>query len=70
LLAVPVIHKNGFTLTISAKLNRLGEKRTDEPRTANHPSARNSGADARDSSLARRVAVDAEEPRQAVEDLV
>ncbi|KAE9373451.1 hypothetical protein N431DRAFT_557547 [Stipitochalara longipes BDJ] len=71
LLAIPVIHKNSFTLTISAKLNRSGEKRTEESRALNRPSARNSGSDAgSDGGLARRATADAEESRQPVEDLV
>jgi len=70
LLAVPAIHRNRFSLTISAKLNKLGEKRVEEPRISNHPSASNSGSDAGESALARRAGVDAEEQRQPVEDLV
>jgi hypothetical protein len=71
LLAIPSIHKNGWTLTISAKLTKVGDKKVADSGSSIQPSGRPTGSDAGSDTLsARRVLVNVAEPRQPVEDLV
>jgi hypothetical protein len=71
LLAIPALHKNNFTLTISAKLSRRGEKKTYDSRDSVRPSGRPTGSDAgSEAGLARERTVEPDEPRQPVQDLV
>ena len=68
-LAIPATHKNNLTLTISARLQAKLEQKA-APNLV-QPSGRTGGSDAgSDAGSARGRAVENEEPRQPVEDLV
>lgn len=71
LLAIPSIHKNSLTVTISAKLNKVAEKIAAHSGISAQPSGRPTGSDAgSDAGSARGRTVEVGEPREPVEDLV
>jgi hypothetical protein len=71
LLAIPAIHKNSFSLTISFKLNKVGEKVAADSGSLVQESGRPTGSDAASNAGSiRGRTVESDEPRQPVQDLV
>jgi hypothetical protein len=71
LLAIPSVHKNSLTVTISTKLNKAAEKIAEHSSISAQQSGRPTGSDAgSNAGSARGRTVEVGEPREPVEDLV
>jgi hypothetical protein len=71
LLAIPSVHKNSLTVTISTKLSKVVEKIAAHSSISAEPSGRPTGSDAgSNAGSARGRTVEVGEPREPVEDLV
>jgi hypothetical protein len=71
MLAIPSIQKNGWTLTISAKLTKVGQKTAADSSNPVQPSGRPTGSDTgSNAGSARGRTVEVDEHREPVEDLV
>jgi hypothetical protein len=71
LLAIPSVHKNSLTVTISTKLNKAAEKIAEHSSISAQPSGRPTGSDAgSNAGSARGRTAEVGEPRELVEDLV
>lgn len=71
LLAIPSVHKNSLTVTISTKLSKVAEKIAAHSSISSQPLGRPTGSDAgSNAGSARGRAVEVGEPREPVEDLV
>jgi hypothetical protein len=70
-LVIPSVYRNSFSLTISATLNRRGEKKRPDSRGSVQASGRPTGSDVgADNVSARGKSVEVDEPRESVQDLV